>query len=85
MADQVQWRRGNSAQIAAIAGVQGEVFVNTDNYRLVTNDGATLGGFSHALLSDIVAIGGTFSTILPGTLGMFIGTTITAGGVLVPQ
>jgi hypothetical protein len=54
MSEQLQLRRGNAAAIAANAGALGEVFVDTDNLRLVLQDGSTVGGFPAAKLSEVV-------------------------------
>jgi hypothetical protein len=43
---QVQWARGTSAQVAAYAGPAGEVVVDTDDYSLAVQDGATAGGYA---------------------------------------
>lgn len=43
---EVQLARGNSAAVAAYAGPQGELVVNTDDYTLHVQDGATAGGRS---------------------------------------
>ena len=48
--NQVQIRRGTTAQNAAFTGVQGEVTYDTDTFRLITHDGATVGGFKLVLL-----------------------------------
>ncbi len=54
MSEQLQLRRGNAAAIAANAGALGEVFVDTDNKRLVLQDGSTNGGFPAAKLSEVI-------------------------------
>ena len=54
MSEQLQLRRGNAAAIAANAGALGEVFVDTDNLRLVLQDGTTNGGFPAAKLSEAI-------------------------------
>ena len=54
MSEQLQLRRGNAAAIAANAGALGEVFVDTDNKRLVLQDGSTTGGFPAAKLAEVV-------------------------------
>lgn len=41
---QVQLARGNSAAVAAYTGPLGELVVNTDDYSLHVQDGATAGG-----------------------------------------
>lgn len=48
MATQVQFRRGNSTQVAAFTGAVGEIVVNTTNDSVHVNDGATQGGFELA-------------------------------------
>ena len=58
MADQLQLRRGTTAQIAAFTGAQGEVIVDTDKDTLVVQDGATVGGFPLATEKGLVD--GTF-------------------------
>ena len=42
---QVQWGRGTSAQIAGYTGAVGELVLNTDDWSLQAQDGATTGGF----------------------------------------
>jgi len=42
---QVQWGRGNTSQVAAYTGPVGELVVNTDDWSLQLQDGATAGGF----------------------------------------
>ena len=54
MSEQLQLRRGASAQIAAFTGAQGEVVADTTNNRLVLQDGATAGGFPAAKLAEVV-------------------------------
>ncbi len=46
MSEQLQLRRGTSAQVAAFTGAQGEVAVDTTFNRLVVQDNTTVGGFS---------------------------------------
>jgi hypothetical protein len=53
MSEQLQLRRGTSANVAASTGAQGEVFVDTTNNRLVLQDGATAGGFAAAKIADV--------------------------------
>jgi hypothetical protein len=53
MADQLQLRRGTTAQIAAFTGAQGEVIVDTDKDTLVVQDGVTAGGFPLASAADL--------------------------------
>jgi hypothetical protein len=42
---QVQWGRGTSVQVAAYAGPQGELVLNTDDWSLQAQDGSTSGGW----------------------------------------
>jgi hypothetical protein len=42
---QVQWARGSTAQVAAYAGPQGELVLNTDDWSLQAQDGSTAGGW----------------------------------------
>lgn len=58
MADQLQLRRGTTAQIASFTGAQGEIVVDTDKDTIVVQDGATAGGFPLASEADVVD--GTF-------------------------
>ena len=54
MSEQLQLRRGTAAQVAAFTGAAGETVIDTTNNRLVVNDGATVGGFAAAKLSEVV-------------------------------
>lgn len=54
MSEQLQLRRGAIAQIIAFTGAQGELVAETTNNRLVLQDGATVGGFPAAKLSEVV-------------------------------
>lgn len=57
MADkQVQIRKGTTAQNNAFTGALGEMSFDTEQKRLRTHDGATLGGFPHALQSEVEAL-----------------------------
>jgi len=42
---QVQWGRGTTSQVAAYAGPQGELVLNTDDWSLQAQDGSTAGGW----------------------------------------
>lgn len=55
MSRTVQIRRGTTAQHATFTGAQGELTYNTTTKRLHTQDGATLTGNPHALLSEVVS------------------------------
>ncbi len=48
MADQLQLRRGTTAQTLLFTGAQGEVTVDTDKNALVVHNGSTAGGFQAA-------------------------------------
>lgn len=51
---QVQYRRGTASQVAAFTGAAGEMVVDTTNNRVVVQDGATVGGFPAAKLSEVL-------------------------------
>ena len=55
MSTQVQFRRGNSAAIAAFTGAVGEIIFDTTKNTLVVNDGVTAGGYAMARASGYVA------------------------------
>lgn len=42
---QVQWARGNTAQIGSYTGLAGELVLNTDDWSLQAQDGVTAGGW----------------------------------------
>jgi hypothetical protein len=68
MSEQLQLRRGTSAQVAAFIGAQGEVVVDATNNRIVVQDGATAGGFAAAKLSEVLlAAGGSVTAVGVGT------------------
>lgn len=50
---QIQLRRDTATNIAAATGAAGEPWFDTTNNRLVTNDGATAGGYPHALVANL--------------------------------
>lgn len=56
MADQLQLRRGTTAEMAGFTGAQGEVVIDTDQNALVVQDGITAGGF-YTATSDQVTDG----------------------------
>lgn len=58
MADQLQLRRGTTAQMLVFTGAQGEAVVNTDNHSIVVHDGITAGGFPSATSKQVTE--GTF-------------------------
>ena len=49
MATPLQHRRGNTATTNAFTGLQGELFINTDNHQINVHDGVTAGGWAAAL------------------------------------
>lgn len=51
---QCQYRRGTHAQVEAYVGPVGEIIVDTDQNRLVVQDGATVGGNPQAKLSEVL-------------------------------
>ena len=53
MSVQVKHRRDTAANIASFTPAQGELVVDTTNNRVIVGDGATVGGFAAARLSDI--------------------------------
>jgi len=59
LSEQLQLRRGAASQVAAFTGAQGETVVDTTNNRLVVQDGATVGGFAAAKLSEVITNGRT--------------------------
>jgi Major tropism determinant N-terminal domain len=59
LSEQLQLRRGTSAQVAAFTGAQGETVVDTTNNRLVVNDGSTAGGWPAAKLAEVITSGRT--------------------------
>lgn len=52
MATQLQLRRGSTSDIKVFTGGEGEVTYDVQEHRLVTHDGATQGGFPHALKGE---------------------------------
>ena len=53
MSVQVKHRRDIAANIASFTPAQGEIVVDTTNYRMIVGDGATAGGFAAAKLSEV--------------------------------
>ncbi len=58
MADQLQLRRGTTAQVLAFTGAQGELIIDTDKDTIVVQDGVTAGGFP--LATETALVDGTF-------------------------
>lgn len=48
MPTQVQFRRGNTAQVAAFTGAPGEIVIDTDRKIVVVQDGVKSGGYPMA-------------------------------------
>ena len=55
MAKTLQFRRGTSAELDAITGAEGEIFVDLDTNRIRVHDGVTQGGIELATFSEAVA------------------------------
>jgi hypothetical protein len=55
MSVQVKHRRDTAANIATFTPAQGELIVDTTNNRVIVGDGATVGGFPAAKLSEVNA------------------------------
>jgi hypothetical protein len=84
LSEQLQLRRGTSAQVATFTGAQGEIVVDTGANRLVVQDGVTPGGFAAAKLSEaITAAGGQVAALGIGT-GVDLGNplSVAANNVL---
>lgn len=69
MSVQVKRRRDTAANVAAYAGAQGELIVDTTNNRVTVHDGATAGGFTAAKLSEVLLSGTALLTLAIGSLG----------------
>jgi hypothetical protein len=72
MAVKLQHRRDTATNLAAFTPAQGEIVVDTTNNRMVVGDGATVGGWPAAKLSEATAktttvTGGTLTTFSVGT------------------
>ena len=57
MATQIQYRRGNTANMSTFTGANGEMVVDTDKKVVVVHDGATAGGFPMAPINNPVFTG----------------------------
>ena len=53
MSVQVKHRRDTAANIATFTPAQGEIIVDTTNYRMICGDGALAGGYPAAKLSEV--------------------------------
>jgi hypothetical protein len=54
MSVQVKRRRDTAANISSFTPAQGEIIVDTTNNRMIVGDGATVGGFPAAKLSEVM-------------------------------
>jgi hypothetical protein len=54
LSEQLQLRRGTSAQVTSFTGAQGECVVDTTNNRIIVNDGSTVGGWAAAKLAEAI-------------------------------
>ena len=79
---QVQWGRGTSSQVAAYAGPQGELVLNTDDGALHVQDGSTAGGAFIVGGRKINAQTGTSYTVAAADQGGLL-TFSNAGAVAV--
>lgn len=61
MPTQVQFRRGNTAQVAAFTGAPGEIVIDTDRETVVVQDGVTQGGFALAPNSAFTVANAAFA------------------------
>lgn len=82
MSVQVKRRRDTAANVAAYAGAQGELIVDTTNNRVTIHDGVTPGGWAAAKLSDqhtLIGIGTAPDPLNPlsvfGASALFNGTS----------
>lgn len=50
---QLRLRRGTASQVASFIGAQAEIVIDTDNNRVVVQDGSTAGGHALAKLDDV--------------------------------
>lgn len=82
MAQQVQFRRGSTADHSTFTGAVGEVTVDTDKNVLVVHDGSTAGGFplggEENVNADWNAISGDAEILNKPTLGTAAATDSTA-------
>ncbi len=69
MSEQLQLRRGTAAQLAAFTPQAGETVVDTTNNRLVVGDGATVGGWPAAKLSETPLATNALNTLASGANG----------------
>jgi hypothetical protein len=72
MSVQVRRRRDTAANVAAYAGAQGELIVDTTNNRVTIHDGATPGGFAAAKLAEVLTGTTAMTPIAQGSNGAAI-------------
>ncbi len=81
----LELRRGNTAAVVAATPRDGELFVNTDDYKARVGDGATVGGLpldGH----EVVTVSTTSHTTAPSDQGkMLVTTNGGATGISLPQ
>lgn len=83
MAKQVQFRRGTTAQLSSVTGVEGELFVDTTKDTLTVHDGYQAGGFP-LLREDLnnLANGAVTPVMLAnGTANQLLRTNAAGNGV----
>ncbi len=80
MSEQLQLRRGSASQVAAFTGAQGELAVDTTNNVIHVNDGATAGGWAHALATRTTVSDAAYSALV--TDRQIAYTAITAARVV---
>lgn len=80
MAKQVQIRKGTTAENDGFTGALGELSCDTQQNRLRVHDGATPGGFPHALRSEVIPRAGN-AVLVAGTVTVN-DTTVTANTIV---
>lgn len=83
MAKQVQFRRGTTAQLSSVTGVEGELFVDTTKDTLTVHDGYQAGGFPllREDLSNLAAGAVTTAMLANGTANQLLRTNAAGTGV----
>jgi Major tropism determinant N-terminal domain len=71
MSTPLQHRRGNTSTAQSFTGLQGELFVNTDNNQLIVHDGITQGGWGAATTAGYTSGG----FLLANTTGVLQNTS----------
>ena len=70
MSEQLQLRRGPASALANFIGAQGEIVADTTNNRLVYCDGATIGGWPLAKLTEISSGSPTPNILINGAMSI---------------